>query len=40
MAVVVERLFALGGDTDVMSAYCATEDRLAHQDIHQESRVS
>lgn len=40
MAVVVERLFALGDTVDFIAEYCAPGERVAQQDIHQESRVS
>ena len=40
MAVVVERLFALSDGVDFTAEYCAPGERVAHQDIHQESRVS
>jgi glutamyl-tRNA reductase len=36
MAVVVERLFALGRVDDLASAYCATRDHHAEATIHQE----
>jgi glutamyl-tRNA reductase len=39
MAVVVERLFALGGATDFTSAHCAPEDHADHS-ISQESIVA
>ena len=40
MAVVVERLFALSDGVDFTPEYCAPDERVAHQDIHQESTVS
>jgi len=40
MAVVVERLFALGGDTEFTAAHCAPEDRIAEIRISQESNVA
>jgi hypothetical protein len=40
MAVVVERLFALGEAGDFASEHCALGDRPAAQTIHQESKVS
>jgi hypothetical protein len=41
MAVVVERLFALGHVDDLASDYCATRDRRADDTIHhQESNVA
>jgi glutamyl-tRNA reductase len=40
MAVVVERLFALSDSVDFTAEYCAPGERVAHQDIHQESSVS
>jgi glutamyl-tRNA reductase len=41
MAVVVERLFALGHVDDLASDYCATRDRRAEDTIHhQESNVA
>lgn len=40
MAVVVERLFALTDAIDFTAEYCAPGERVAHQDIHQESSVS
>lgn len=40
MAVVVDRLFALGGATDFMSARCEPEDSAASHSISQESNVA
>ena len=40
MAVVVERLFALGGATDFTAARCGPEDRAAESSISPESNVA